>query len=134
VEGDETLLAVPPGSRNAPRLRLSPSKKKKKGSSRDRRESDGPRKRSHAASWGQQSTGTDRGIFPGLRDGIGSLGHGIVGVSESIYENDQSTYNIREQTEEDKLFQLNDSIRILLKGLESIETTEEVLTEQQDEN
>jgi len=38
---------------------------------------------------------------------------------------------LREQTEEDKLFQLNDSIRNLL---ESLENSKKVTTEQQDEN
>jgi hypothetical protein len=54
-----------------------------------------------------------------------------IGINVGIYEEEQSIYSLREQTEEDKLFQLNDSIRNLL---ESLENSKKVTTEQQDEN
>ena len=43
----------------------------------------------------------------------------------SLYEQDESIYKLREQTEEDKLFEINDSIRVLLEGLESRNTSEQ---------
>jgi hypothetical protein len=47
-----------------------------------------------------------------------------------IYEQDESIYKLREKTEEDKLFEMNNSIRSLLEGLEE----KELLTEQQNED
>ena len=139
--GEESaLLAVPPGSRKARDLtpnekrtpRTTPKSKgkvhvpRKDGDHRPR----GARTRSLAASWGQQYTGTsDRSIYPGYADGLSSLAKGIVG--EGSYEEEPSIYNLREQTEEDKLFKVGDSVRNLL---ESLENNKEVLTEQQDEN
>ena len=52
--------------------------------------------------------------------------HGLA----SLYERDQSIYKLKEKSEEDKLFELNDSIRSLIEGLEE----KEILTEQQDED
>ena len=40
------------------------------------------------------------------------------GLGAGIYEREESIYNLREQTEEDKLFEINASIRTLLEGLE----------------
>ena len=48
----------------------------------------------------------------------------------SLYEQDQSIYKMREKTEEDKLFEMNNSIRFLLEGLEE----KELLTEQDNED
>ena len=53
-----------------------------------------------------------RNIVPGYRDGLGTIQNGI-------YEQYESIYNLREQTEEDKLFKINNSIRTLLEGLEN---------------
>ena len=47
------------------------------------------------------------------------------GLSTGIYENDQSTYKMREQTEEDKLFEMNDTIRVLLEGLQNKNISEQ---------
>ena len=53
-----------------------------------------------------------------------------VGISVGIYEEDQSIYKLREETEEDKLFETSESIRMLLEGLESKEN----ISEQKNEN
>jgi hypothetical protein len=53
------------------------------------------------------------------------------GLSNGIYENDQSIYKVNEQFEEDRLFEINQSIRTLLNGLEK---KKEVLTEQTNED
>ena len=47
-----------------------------------------------------------------------------------IYEQEESIYKLREKTEEDKLFEMNNSVRLLLEGLEE----KELLMEQQDED
>ena len=52
--------------------------------------------------------------------------HGLA----SLYEQEESIYKLKEKSEEDKLFELNSSIRSLIEGLEEKET----LMEQQDEN
>ena len=51
-------------------------------------------------------------------------------IAKGIYEEQESNYTLREQTEENKLFQINDSIRSLLKGLEA----KNLLTEQKNED
>jgi hypothetical protein len=66
-----------------------------------------------------------RNILPGYADGLKALGQGFVPTSEGIYGEEQSTYKVRELTEEDKLFQLSDSVRRLLEGLESTQTEPE---------
>jgi hypothetical protein len=52
--------------------------------------------------------------------------HGLA----SLYEQQEAIYKLREKTEEDKLFELNESIRNLIEGLEEKET----LTEQKNES
>ena len=60
---------------------------------------------------------------------LGSLAK-MDGLASGIYEEDQSTYSLREQTEEKKLFTVNESVRNLLNELE----TKDIITEQKDEN
>ena len=38
-----------------------------------------------------------------------------------IYEQDESIYNLREKSEEEKLFEVNESVRSLLEGLDNKE-------------
>ena len=125
--GEESaLLAVPPGSRNSPTVKsLEPQAKGKRYHPKkfDNRP-DGARSRSYASKYSKEkSSATDRNVMPGARD-ISSLAK-MNGLSTGIYENDQSTYKMREQTEENKLFEINDSIRVLLEGLESKNTSEQ---------
>ena len=70
-----------------------------------------------------------RNIMPGIQD-IGSIAK-MGGLGTGIYEQDESIYNLREQTEENKLFKINESVRNLLKSLEDNKKT---TTEQKDEN
>ena len=124
--GEESaLLAVPPGSRNSPTVKsLQPQAKGKKHFPKkfDNRP-DGARTRSYASKYSREkSSATMRNIMPGGE--MGTLAK-MNGLSTGIYENDQSTYKVREQTEEDKLFEINDSIRVLLEGLESKNTSEQ---------
>ena len=56
-----------------------------------------------------------RNIVPGMRD--------IQTLSRGIYEQEASIYSLREQTEEDKLFRINKSIKVLLEDLEKKENS-----------
>jgi len=117
-EEESTLLAVPPGSRNEPRL--TPGAKGKvdypKNGRNDRRVA-GARKRHNAAKWAREKgSGTIRNTLPGKRD-IEAL-ITMDGAAIGINENDQSIYT-GEISEENQLFQVNDSIRDLIAGLEN---------------
>jgi len=114
---DVGLLAVPPGSRKSTRTygsgeRYEPVRSDKRSA--------GARTRSLASSWGQGSVGSSqRSTLPGYSDGLAALGKGIVGMEEGIYGQNESIYNLKEQAEEDKLFQINNSVRNLLESLEN---------------
>ena len=126
------LLAVPPGSRNEPRLDKkvrvhggprSHSKKRYKPVGDDGRISKGPRKRHLSSLYSKEkSSPGNRNVNPGSE--LNTISKGIYGVDESIY-----TRN--EQEEEAKLFEINESIRVLLTGLEK---KQQALKEQEDEN
>ena len=140
---ESALLAAPPGSRDSPRL--TPGEKRAPRVHNgphgktvyqpvkiDKRSS-GARTRSNRSQYAsEKGSATMRNILPGYADGLKSLGKGFVPTAEGvgIYEDDQSIYSLREQTEEDKLFQINESVRTLLTDLESIEKNP---TEQKDE-
>ena len=134
--GEESpLLAAPPGSRNSPRLtpgakgkRLTPGAKGKvyHPVKTDKRPG-GARSRSYSK-LATPEVGTYRTTYPGATE-LRSLANGVFAEGESIY-------SLREQTEEDKLFEINDSVRTLLKGLENIgekstEEDDEVQTQQE---
>ena len=123
--GDESpLLAIPPGSRDTPTIKsLQPQAKGKKYYPKkvDRRSGGGPRSRSMKASGGaQKASPGSRNTLPGSE--ISSLAKPI-GSNVGIYEQDESTYTLRERTEEDKLFKLDSSLRVLLEGLQIKEDT-----------
>jgi hypothetical protein len=132
VGGEESaLLAVPPGSRKAPRLTPGAKGKVYHPKKVDRRPS-GARLRSTRSQYAsEKGSSTMRNILPGYADGLKSLGQGFVPTSEGIYEEEQSIYTLREEKEEAKLFQLNNSIRRLLEGLESTQTQPEPKNENQ---
>tara|TARA_Y100000310_G_scaffold210685_1_gene211309 strand:+ start:267 stop:2282 length:2016 start_codon:yes stop_codon:yes gene_type:complete len=124
--GDESaLLAAPPGSRSAPRLTPGAKGKVYHPVKSDNRKSSGPRRRANASSHGQQQgSATFRNILPGYADGLKSLGKGFVPTAEGIYAKEESIYSLREQTEEKKLFEVNNSVRSLIEDLEKKETKE----------
>jgi hypothetical protein len=126
--GDEsTLLAVPPGSKREPRLHGGPKSKgtkvyHPKGSPKnpgaDRRPA-GARHRSNLAKGGGQKASPGmRNVAPGFSD-LKSLST-MDGLATGIYEQDASTYNSDELLEENRLFQVNESVRSLISGLEQI--------------
>ena len=126
--GEESaLLAVPPGSRHTPTPKSQqPQARGKdhfpKTDAADGRHGKGPFTR-HTARTVPGNARDSRTVFPGAGD-ISALA-GMRGANVGIYENEQSTYKMREQTEEDKLFEINDSIRVLLEGLESKNISEQ---------
>ena len=125
---DSALLAVPPGSRNAPRLTPGSKGKAYKPVKNDKRNR-GARSRSYASHRSaEKSSATLRNILPGSE--INSLAT-TTGLANGVYEQNTSIYSLREQTEEGQLFQINNSIRNLIQGLDK---NQEVLTEQKDEN
>ena len=131
--GDESpLLAVPPGSRDAPRIHGGPNSKGKKiyyPKRDDRRSGGGPRSRSMKAAGGAQKASSGaRNTLPGSE--INTLANPI-GANVGIYEQDESIYTIRERTEESRLFEIDSNLRVLLEGLA---TNKETLLEQKNEN
>ena len=134
--GDSPLLAIPPGSRNAPTLKptkrkegyLTPGSKGKRHIPDAYDKRGGGARHTHQLSLGGQSVGknTKTNIFPGVKE-LGTLARGI---TEGIYENDQSTYKVRERLEEEKLFDVNTSVRNLIEGLEKKNT---IIVEKVDE-
>ena len=136
-EEDSSLLAVPPGSRNAPRL--DPRLDKKKGKKYTPKGADphdydhrpkGAFRRSIASQYAKEkSSSTLRNIVPGLAD-INTLKNGS-GVGIGIKEYDHSTYKQRDVDEEDRVFQINESVRNLLNDLDASSKT---LTEKENED
>ena len=111
---DSPLLAVPPGSRNSPRLTPGAKGKVYYPKKVDRRNA-GARSRHFAAQRdSEKSSNTRRNVLPGSE--INSLAKSI-GASAGIYAESETTYNKAEQEEEKKLFEVNTSIRNLLDGL-----------------
>tara|TARA_R100001594_G_scaffold26644_1_gene51330 strand:+ start:64 stop:315 length:252 start_codon:yes stop_codon:yes gene_type:complete len=81
-----------------------------------------------AAGGAQKASSGARNTLPGSE--INTLADPI-GANVGIYEQEESTYTIRERTEESKLFEIDSSVRVLLEGLE---TKEEILLEQKNES
>ena len=127
--GEESaLLAVPPGSREAPRLTPGAKGKVYHPVNVDKRPA-GARSRSYASKYSREKgSNTIRNIMPGYSD-LKSLVK-MDGLGSGIYEEDQSTYSLREQTEEKQLFTVTASVRNLLKELES----KDLITEQKNED
>ena len=127
-EEDSALLAVPPGSRNSPRLTPGAKGKKYYPVKQDKRQS-GARSRSYASKHSKEKSSTTlRNIVPGAE--INSLAS-VGGISAGIYENEQSIYSLREEIEEERLFDIHESLRTLLGGLEN---KEKLLVENKDED
>ena len=118
---DSPLLAVPPGSRNAPRL--TPRSKGKvyhpvKTDSRP----EGARTRSYAKI-ASPETNTYRTNNLGAAD-LRSLGKGI-------YEQQEPIYSLNERDQEQRIFEVNQSIRNLI---EVLDTKDRQTTEQENED
>ena len=90
----------------------------------DRRKDSGPRIRSYAGNRNaEKSSNTMRNVFPG------SEINSIPSIAKGIYEDQEPIYKLNEQVEEQKLFEVNESIRSIINSLEN----KKVITEQNDE-
>ena len=125
---DSPLLAVPPGSRDAPRLTPGAKGKKYYPVKTDSRPK-GARTR-HYKSMGSAEI-SPRTVVPG-RDALSALGRGVVETSRATgtYEDLEPTYSLEEQNQEQQIFEVNHSIRQLVEVLEQ---KNNLLTEQKDE-
>ena len=124
--GDSTLLAVPPGSRDAPRLTPGAKGKVYHPVKVDDRKSVGPRTRNYAAKRSaEKSSSTTRNVFPGAEINT------IPSIAKGIYEQDESIYNLKENIEEQKLFEVNESLHSLITELDN---KNKLLTEQNNED
>jgi hypothetical protein len=81
-----------------------------------------------AAGGSQKASPGKRNTFPGSE--IGTLAKPI-GANVGIYEQEESTYTLRERNEESRLFEIDSSVRMLL---EELETKEKILLEQKNES
>jgi hypothetical protein len=122
--GDESpLLAVPPGSRNAPRLTPGAKGKVYYPKKVDRRNAGARTRHFDSLRASEKSSNTTRNVFPGAE--INTLAK-PTSVSAGIYAEGGTIYNEAEQDEERKLFEINDSLRNLLSDLDK---KEKLLTE-----
>jgi len=113
---ESALLAVPPGSRNDPYTTPGARDKVYYPKRDDKRSGSGPRSRHFAGNRNaEMSKLPRRKVFPGSE--INNLAKPI-GANVGIYAEEQSIYNLEEKSEEEKLFEVNESIRSLLEGLE----------------
>ena len=126
-EDDSPLLAVPPGSRDAPRTYGRHEKYYAKNGKNDKRRGAGPRSRSLKAKAGQKDSSGLRNVFPGSETMITNT---VPSIAKGFVEQDESIYTLIDRHEESKLFEVNDSVRNLLKDMEN----KNLLTEQQDED
>ena len=127
VGGEESpLLAVPPGSRNAPRLTPGAKGKVYHPVRSDSRKDSGPRTRNYQAQYNAEKRGaSNRAKFPGAE--IAS----IPSIAKGIYEEEVSIYSLKESIEEGKLFEVNDSLHNLIADLEN---KNKLITEQKNED
>ena len=119
--GDSPLLAIPPGSRNAPRLTPGAKGKVYHPVKVDSRPA-GARTRNYAkiASPETNTYRTNNLGAPELRS-----------LARGIYENNDPTYSLREQDQERQILEVNQSVRQLVDVLEK---KDNLLTEQNNED
>ena len=127
---DSPLLAVPPGSRDSKRLSTyEKSSYVRKDGTNDGRKSSGPRQRNIGAQYNAEKRGSStRSKFQGA-SGIATST--VPSIAKGIYEENESTYNLKESIEEQKIFEVNDSLNHLISSLED---KQKLITEQNDEN
>tara|TARA_R100000808_G_C2153931_1_gene164604 strand:+ start:352 stop:2376 length:2025 start_codon:yes stop_codon:yes gene_type:complete len=114
-EDDSPLLAVPPGSRNSPRVTPKSKGKAYTPVKTDKRKQ-GARTRHMQSQWAKEkSSNTIRNTIPGMAD-IATLASPAAG--RGIYEQNESIYSMKEQIEEQKIFQVNKNIRQLIEELD----------------
>jgi hypothetical protein len=125
---DSPLLAIPPGSRNSPRLTPGAKGKVYNPVKVDKRPS-GARTR-HLSSIGSMEI-SPRTTLPG-RDALAALGRGVTesSVPSGDYSQEEPIYSQMGLNEELKIFEVNTSVRRLV---ETLDKKTKSLTEQNDE-
>tara|TARA_R110002110_G_scaffold130758_2_gene311224 strand:- start:4778 stop:6736 length:1959 start_codon:yes stop_codon:yes gene_type:complete len=121
AEDDSTLLAAPPGTRDAPRLTPGAKGKVYYPQRTDSRPA-GARTRNYA------SIATPE-INTYRTNNLGASG--LRSLARGIYEEEAPIYSLNEQKEEQKLLQVSDSVSNLLEDLKN---KEEGIVEQKDES
>lgn len=129
---ESALLAIPPGSRDSKRLSVyDKGTYERKDGTNDGRETAG-RGKNMGAHGGSGMTGrSKKSKFPGGQNLTTSIIPDLDGLSKGIYEDRQAIYNLKESKEEQKLFEVNDSLNNLLSSLEN---KQKIITEQNDED
>ena len=139
--GDESsLLAVPPGSRPARRLtpgekiksRITPGAKGKVYHPTGGAAVSGGARTRHLKSIAAGMEITPRTTLPG-RDALSALGRGVTETSQrtGFYEEDESTYSVKDRNQEKQILEVNQSVRQLV---EILEKKDKSLTEQKNED
>jgi len=125
-EGEESaLLAAPPGTRNTPRLTPGSRGKVYYPQHEDGRPRGAFRRHTRSTHTPEMNTVRTNNLgYTGLQ----SLGRGI---TESVYDEKEPIYSLREQKEEIRMLEINRSITNLLEDLEH---KKEKVTEQKDES
>lgn len=133
---DSALVAVPPGKRDFRRKNKPQRTPGDKGSKYyPKRSSSNYNNKGRRAVHVSRMAGTSdpRTFAPGHKDilSLANTSGYANGITESDYSDLDSIYNLREQCEEEKLFEVNQSIRELILELESKPS---VITEQKNED
>lgn len=132
---ESPLLAVPPGSRNAPTLHggeKSNSKKVYFPANRDGRKDAGFGKHMQGLTNMEKRGRASRARNPGGEIAkINSMIPLAKGITESNYPNDAPIYSLKDIREEEMLFEVNDSLHGLISLLE---TKDNLTTEQENED
>ena len=129
---ESALLAIPPGSRDSKRLSVyDKGTYERKDGTNDGRETAGRGKNMGAHGGSGMSGRSKKSKFPGGQNLTTSIIPDLDGLSKGIYEDRQAIYNLKESKEEQKLFEVNDSLNNLLSSLEN---KQKIITEQNDED
>lgn len=129
---ESALLAIPPGSRDSKRLSVyDKGTYERKDGTNDKRETAGLGKNMRARGGSGMTGRSKKSKFPGGQNLTTSIIPDLDGLSKGIYEDRQAIYNLKESKEEQKLFEVNDSLNNLLSSLEN---KQKIITEQNDEN
>ncbi len=134
-DDDSPLLAVPPGSRNSPRLHGGENSKGKKlyfPKKVDRRDAGARTRHMHGLTNMEKRGRSARAKNPGAEiASIPSMLPLAKGITESDYPSGEPIYTLKDANEEQLLFEVNDSLHGLINLLEA---KDKLITEQENED
>ena len=135
ADDDSPLLAVPPGSRNSPRLHGGENSNSKKlyfPKKVDRRDAGARTRHMHGLTNMEKRGKAARARTPGAEiTKIPSMIPLAKGITESDYPSGESIYTLKDANDEELLFEVNDSLHGLIRLLE---TKDNSITEQENED